>query len=694
MKNKNTLSLIVILVLLLIFLALGLIMAKNIGVEISLDFIPDGEPSTEQPFDWNDIKNSLNESRGKIIKGFSGEDEFKKYLLDYSESGYGYGAVRTSIGFDVVEEVAPIAMMDGDDSAGSLAQNKAERVSGTNVQVLSIDEPDIVKTDGENIFYSDYFFGRYYLGDDFIGIEPVVDFDFGGVSKMIAPEYSRDGLTKIIFAFPPEELSLLGEIEKGGDLFIAGDVLVVLGNEKISGFDISDPENVQSTWEKSLEDRHYIVSSRMYNNQVYLITAKYINHERPCDITPLTGITVKCSDIYHPIDPTAVDLTYTILALDPSNGEIKDQTSFVGSAGYTNVYMSEKNLYATYTSYPKTFPVIVDFFTKELNNIIPENIIAKIKKLDSYDISEQAKMTELTTILDSYRIGLDSDELLQIENDIQNVGVDYFGEHMRELSQSTGIIKIALNNLNVTGSVEVPGTTLNQFSMDENDGYLRVATTIEGYVPWFGFNFRSGEIESVSEIWVLGTNLSAVGHVGDLGTTERIYSVRFLGDTGYVVTFREVDPFYVIDLSNPSNPTVKGQLKIPGYSSYLHPIDDNHILGIGRDSSNVKVSLFDVSNPANPVEVSKYILKEYWSELLNNHHAFLMDTKHKVFFLPGSNGAYVMSYSDNEIDLKKAISEFNPRRALYLDDYMYILSQEKVIVLDENTWERVEELDL
>ena len=85
-----------------------------------------------------------------------------------------------------------------------------------------------------------------------------------------------------------------------------------------------------------------------------------------------------------------------------------------------------------------------------------------------------------------------------------------------------------------------------------------------------------------------------------MGKDERIYSARFIGDKGYLVTFKQVDPFYVLDLSNPKKPEIKGELKIPGYSSYLHPISDDLILGIGKEGSVVKVSLFDVSDPTNP----------------------------------------------------------------------------------------------
>jgi uncharacterized secreted protein with C-terminal beta-propeller domain len=178
-----------------------------------------------------------------------------------------------------------------------------------------------------------------------------------------------------------------------------------------------------------------------------------------------------------------------------------------------------------------------------------------------------------------------------------------------------------------------------------------------------------------------------------MGLGERIYSARFIGDRGYIVTFRQTDPFYVLDLSNPTNPKLKGELKIPGYSGYLHPLADNIILGVGQEDWKLKMSLFDVSDPNNPKEIDKYLMQESYSEAINNHKAFLQDAKHKVFFLPGGSGGYVFGYEGNKLKLVKAVSDINARRAIFINDYMYIIHDNGVVVLDETKWEKVKELD-
>ena len=175
------------------------------------------------------------------------------------------------------------------------------------------------------------------------------------------------------------------------------------------------------------------------------------------------------------------------------------------------------------------------------------------------------------------------------------------------------------------GAGEVPGSTLNQYSLSEHDGHLRIATT-EG-TPWGG-----GGQESESAVRVLrlqGDQLTEVGVVGGLGRTETIQSVRFMGPVGYVVTFRQTDPLYVIDLSDPTSPQAVGELKIPGFSSYLHPVGDGRLLGIGRDATlegqdqGLLVSLFDVSDPTAPKQIQTYTEREAYSAAGNDPKAFL-----------------------------------------------------------------------
>ncbi|CAN5796677.1 beta-propeller domain-containing protein [soil metagenome] len=177
-------------------------------------------------------------------------------------------------------------------------------------------------------------------------------------------------------------------------------------------------------------------------------------------------------------------------------------------------------------------------------------------------------------------------------------------------------------------SGEVPGRLLNQWSLSEHGGHLRAATTLD---DWRGGALPSGGA-SESMVTVLSERdgeLAQAGQVDGLGLTEQIYSVRFMGDVGYVVTFRQTDPLYTLDLSDPTAPAVAGELKILGYSAYLHPVGDGLLLGVGQDAdergviTGTQLSLFDVADPADPQRLATADLGQGASDVEYDHRAFL-----------------------------------------------------------------------
>jgi uncharacterized secreted protein with C-terminal beta-propeller domain len=226
---------------------------------------------------------------------------------------------------------------------------------------------------------------------------------------------------------------------------------------------------------------------------------------------------------------------------------------------------------------------------------------------------------------------------------------------------TTELYKFNLVNgaVNFSAKGSVPGRILNQFSMDAYNGNYRIATTSGD--TWMD--------TSQNNIYVLGSNMVLKGKLEGLAPSERIYSARFVGDRAYLVTFRQVDPFYVIDLKDPAMPRVLGYLKIPGFSDYLHPYDENTIIGFGRDTidtangpilGGIKIAMFDVTDVTKPIEKSKIVLgsSSSWSDVLYNHKALLFSKDKNLFALPVTlysgvgmenrftfQGAYVYSVS-------------------------------------------------
>ena len=202
------------------------------------------------------------------------------------------------------------------------------------------------------------------------------------------------------------------------------------------------------------------------------------------------------------------------------------------------------------------------------------------------------------------------------------------GEDVEVPEISTGIHKFDITDPTTSAYVasgEVPGSVLNQYSLSEHDGFIRIATTKESL--WW-----EQRQESSSSLFVLepdGGELKIVGEVNDLGRGERIFAVRYLGDLATVVTFRQTDPLYTIDLADPTNPAVLGELKINGYSAYLHPIGDDLLIGVGQDATDegrttgTQVSLFDISDRENPIRIDQWTLRGAYSDTEWDARAFL-----------------------------------------------------------------------
>jgi uncharacterized secreted protein with C-terminal beta-propeller domain len=255
-------------------------------------------------------------------------------------------------------------------------------------------------------------------------------------------------------------------------------------------------------------------------------------------------------------------------------------------------------------------------------------------------------------------------------------------------------------------SGEVTGWILDQFSMSEHDGYLRVASTEFDW--WWG---GTPDVEQASSVTVLADagrgHLREVGHVGGLGPGERIFAVRFMGSRGYVVTFEQIDPLFTLDLSDPGNPTVVGELEVTGFSSYLHPIGDDWLLAVGQEADaegrvlGLAVSIFDIRDFANPTLAHRYLIEGddrtwSWSEALSDHHAF---TYHRgvlsvPVYISGEEGRFsglLMLTVDPEKgiaelgridhqDLTKSDYRAWMRRSVYIEDAVYSLSSAGVKV--------------
>jgi len=341
--------------------------------------------------------------------------------------------------------------------------------------------------------------------------------------------------------------------------------------------------------------------------------------------------------------------------------------------------------------------------------------IREIEATPNYVLNKDEKLRKINAIIERYVYSLTDVERDELESEVEMRMKRKYEDISKEL-EKTVIHKIGINKnkLEYKANGSVTGNVLNQFSMDEHNGYFRIATTKNR--TWS--RFEEENFDSYTNLYILDENLNSIGKVENLAAGERIYSVRFMQDRAYMVTFKQTDPLFVIDVKDPENPKVLGELKIPGFSNYLHPYDNETLIGIGKDTAEnewggvttkgLKFSLFDVKDVASPKEIDTYIIGDAGSEsvALSDHKAFLFSRDKNLLVVPAIvresknenswgditfSGALVFGISKDGFELKGRISHLEEKdvdifnrggynynmgvkRSLYINNVLYTFS--------------------
>ncbi|MCA9478014.1 MAG: beta-propeller domain-containing protein, partial [Nanoarchaeota archaeon] len=628
---------------------------------------------------------AFDSSSSEKLSAFSSLEDYQAFANANSNNyygGYARGGIAVDFAFDAaVAESAPspaaltkltssVAVEDG---ASSLDYSE------TNNQVQGVDEADILKTDGNYI-------------------------------------YTITGKTLFIIS-SGEEANIVSQISLDSypqGLFIDGDTLAVFGNEyndevyDLVGFqpqsgmtyfhtyDISDRSNPELVDEYSFEGNYF--DARLVDDQVYFVVQSSPEY-RPIHPLPIIydGASVKEVSLdrilWYPGNYDYAQLV-TVHSIDLSKK--KDLFSLsVAVDNLQTIYMSADNLFLVGSEYVSEYEIEQEVTRDMVKAYLTQDdadLIALINSVDERVLSLPEKEQKIMEVYYARINYLGNEEQTDLYKSIDKELADRL-DKIKYYTYTT-LSKINLEgDMSYVASEKVPGRITNQFSLDEYENNLRIATTVDAH--WS----RTGEqTESYTNVFVLDDSLRQVGSLMNLAPTERIYSTRFVDDRLYMVTFRQVDPFFVIDLSNPEKPSELGQLKIPGFSRYLHPYDETHLIGIGQDATELgrttglKISLYDVTDVENPIEVAKYVTDEKYasSSALYEHKAFLFSKEKNLLVIPAYswgwedgdkyNGAFVFNINTSEIELRGLIDHSQSdnfqqvERSLYINDLLYTKS--------------------
>ncbi len=639
-------------------------------------------------------------------KQFNSEEELLSFISDNrGGSLWYYGGVRMT---GVAEEVSVMAEAAESIGAPSVAKAGADLdFSETNIQVEGVDEADIIKTDGSYIYTVSgnvLFIVKAYPGED-AEVVSTVKFDNKPESLFIKEGY----------------LAVFGNFHDN-DYFKKINFRPRYGMTYLNIYDISDKDDPELVKEYKFEGNYF--RGRMTKGYVYILTTtrpEYRPVPMPVIIESgvLRNIPIDSVHYYnvHYDDPMFVNI-HAINLEDPDE-DISSKAIVV--EGSQNLYMSTENIYVTYTEsineYELQQDIIMELMEPKLTDVDKE-LIEKIKKTDNQVLSRWEKRNKIYSIYQTYVRYLTTEEEEELEEKTEKMLKERLAQY--EYLEFTVINKVNVDEdtIKPTANGKVPGSIINQFSLDENDDILRIATTVGA--RWS--RFEKKRIESTNNIYTLDEDLEILDELEGMAEGERIFSTRFIGDRLYMVTFRQVDPFFVIDLSNPRNILELGELKIPGFSRYLHPYDKDTIIGIGRDATEtgrqqgLKISLFDVSDVQNPKEIAKYVAESRYSgtSAEYEHKAFLFSKGKELLVIPAYsysykdesenyNGAFVFEIKKDSIRLRGLIDHkqgggryWQPavERSLYIEELLYTKSSNLLRINKIYDLNKVKNIDL
>ena len=659
------------------------------------------------------------------IKQISSQNELKEILTSSSLFSEYYYDTRVEREVVFNESVVDSASSDGvvplgAPEAKSSIQSGTISYSTTNVQVKNVDEPDYLKNDDKYVYI---------------------------VSK---------NTLSIIDAYPAEDakviLKIALDIESQyiQNMFLNEDRLVIFYNgqseeETISEFDfiprrsydsvthalivdVSDKENPTILKDYSI-DGHYS-NARMIGDYAYFVTSNYVNHQFPrLPVIMEDSVRIMTPDAFYFDNAENFSNFNTLTAIDIFGDTINSESFLMGHTG--SFYVSEDNFYLTYQKImPSGFyeNSAQDRFFEVILPLLPNDIQEQIKSIsNNSSLNPSIQWMEISELMQESYNKMDKVTKEKLFEKIKDA-LNEYDTKSQEDTRKTVIHKISIDEekIEYVAKGEVPGRLLNQFSMDQNGDRFRVATTTEIYTQY------EGTIRS-NAVYVLDEQLNIVGELEEIAPEESIFSARFMGDRLYLVTFQQIDPFFVIDLST-DTPKILGELKIPGFSNYLHPYDEEHVIGVGRDTKEtengrvqqlgVKIALFNVANVNNPKVVDDIVVGDSstQSEALYNHKAFFFDKSREVLSIPISgdvkslenassvkmfapdynrwSGFYVFDLDTSSgFDLKGTITHsdsdtryygMNNARTFYIDDVLYTASQG---YLKMNSFDELDEIN-
>lgn len=620
-----------------------------------------------------------NETESDVLfKTFNSMDELLSFVSKYQAATTSMYRIATTMPTTGSTQIIPL-------------EAKPTYVVGTNVQVEGIDEGDYVKISDKLVVVAKG--NQVYV----LTISPPEQLALASIIILGDDVYAEqlfliDNSKLVIIsqstleseASLPEET--ITKTAENNESIITLPIKIGRSLTVIDIYDVSDPKAPVKLWR--FNSTGLPIATRSIGSSVYTVLQEPIYRIMLLGSSSLTGslplinneLPLPNKTFYAPGENYGVPVV--ILKINAETGFM--DYSVVFAPPIERVYMSGANLYLFSTSY-EWINIDISKLTEKIKPYLPEEYKQALDKiLEITGISDELRAQMIASILQEAIRNMNAEQIKVMTSEIEKL----YAEQEGFIGPLTHALKISLDKLQPVSRNKYWGRLLDQFAINEDSkGNLILALTAEkitsiktAYVPG-GLPYIYPETTSTNRVVISDEDLNVIGSLEDLAQGEIIYSSRFINNMLYLVTYRQVDPLFAINLSDPSNPRVLGYLKVPGFSEYLHPVNSTLLIGVGySEGMMAKVSLFDVSNPAEPREIDSLEIG-YSSPVMYDHKAFNFDPRTSRALIPivdidkGLIGLVVLKVDDGKISILYKLRHDWCDRGFFIDDYVLSVSR-------------------
>ncbi len=606
---------------------------------------------------------------------FASLDDFKNYL-DGGRQAYESGLFEEMLA-DAQQADFDLPTLENENGDQAISQAAAKKYFSL-APVEKQSAADVIQLAGQKIYFSPQ--NQYYLPKS-------------------VKNRNLTGVTMIFDGADLQKAAQIGTIPQDGNFLIAQNILAVFLDAGLAVYDVSDPASPKELWRGRIEDGSEIVASEHYNSKLYLVVKTDIDPANPCPIKPFeikgNPFVVDCRQIFHPEKNIFSDAVFTVLEINPLQGEVVNHLSFVGQNRESLALISQGNIYAAWRQDREEISFFNDFLQSKCKSLLPNYLLEKTAKLPAAEISLAGKEFELRRLFSSWLSTVSEKEKERVASEM----ISRLQEYLRDNSgafEQTVISKIDMEKFGFGRQALIKGYLPDRQFISLSAGNLRLLA-LSGRMAarkmaWFitGQTNFGDSLKNPAGAYFLDADLNVEAEASNMDLSHQVCGARFTEKKAYLMGCSLDDPISAVDF-DPASLGLRGNFS-SALPAYIYPIGDELLLAISKNGKTIKITLFDAVLPAKIKKLAEYDLNDYWIDFEAAYQSFTADNANSRFFLPVSRGGYIFSYAAADLALEEILQSVDASRAGFFGDNLYLAGERGIEFFSAPDWKKIKSI--